>query len=49
MEALFLVLLLLGFLCFVLGTLVSRPWVDLLSLGLAFWILVPLLHQIQRI
>lgn len=43
----FTVLLLLGFICFVLATFgVVLPRVNFVALGLAFWILVPLLQAL---
>jgi hypothetical protein len=40
----FTVLFLLGFICFVVATFVALPRINLVPLGLAFWILVPLLQ-----
>lgn len=57
MTKIYFILLLLGFICFVVSTLASsrlagdpaqghRSWrVDLVPLGLAFWILVPLIQN----
>lgn len=51
MNILDVVLLLLGAVCFLIGAfvLVTHPRVNVLALGLLFWILVPLIDAITHI
>lgn len=50
METLSIILLVLGFVLFLLAALgVRHDRVDLIALGLAAWILVPLIHAAQAL
>lgn len=50
MDVIFFLLLLGGFLCFITEAFIVRPErVTLIALGLALWILVPLIHAAQSL
>ncbi|MDQ3223148.1 MAG: hypothetical protein M3Q75_06725 [Gemmatimonadota bacterium] len=49
MGLLFLLLLIAGFVCFVAAAFGTFSRVNLIGLGLAFWILVPLIQALQGV
>ena len=50
MTVLYFILLLLALVCFVASCLrVSSPRVELVALGLAFWVAVPFIQTLQRL
>lgn len=50
MNVLYLLLLLLAAVCFLLSALgVRTPRVNFLTLGLFFWVLVPLINHLERV
>jgi hypothetical protein len=50
MEAIYFLLLLGGFICFITEAFIVRPErITLIALGLALWIAVPLIHAVQAL
>jgi len=49
MTLLFVLLLLAALVCFILATASFPNRFNLVALGLAFWVLVPLIHTFQRL
>lgn len=49
MEILTLILLLVGFVCFLIATASAPARFNLVALGLACWILVPLIHAMRTL